>query len=117
MVITADDNRDDHDRGKQVPNDPNHKNGDDKTKARIPTFRAGGVVKETGIALVHEGEFIVPATGSEAIIEPVDRDERGEINYHFPVQIEIVGSLSDEEREAIEEGVWAKLMAALERLS
>ena len=36
----------------------------------VPGFAAGGRVDRTGIALVHEGEYIVPAAGSEAVVSP-----------------------------------------------
>ena len=32
----------------------------------LPMFQSGGLVKETGLAVVHEGEYIMPAHGSEA---------------------------------------------------
>jgi hypothetical protein len=97
--------------------DEKRKKRDGESSAKLPTFRAGGRVRETGIALVHEGEYIVPAAGSEASIEPAELTEDSVINFHFPVQIEIVGSLSSEERESIEEDIWTKLMEAIERLS
>ncbi|MCP4259941.1 MAG: hypothetical protein GY774_20870 [Planctomycetes bacterium] len=83
----------------------------------IPGFQSGGRVRETGIALVHEGEFIVPAPGSEAEIEPAETDGQGVINYYFPVEIVIVGTLPEEEREAIETRVWEKLSDALEGMA
>jgi hypothetical protein len=46
-------------------------------------------VLETGIALVHEGELIRPAFGSEAQAELAAEDAHAEIHYHFPVEIEI----------------------------
>lgn len=49
-------------------------------------------VLETGIALVHEGEFVLPAAGSEARAELVADDARAVIEYHFPVEIEIRGA-------------------------
>jgi hypothetical protein len=49
-------------------------------------------VLETGIALVHEGELILPAAGSEAQSEVVADDARAVIEYHFPVEIEIRGA-------------------------
>ena len=82
----------------------------------IPAYQTGGYVSETGIALVHEGEYIMPASGSEADIEPVAMDNQV-INYYFPVEIVIVGSLPEEEREAIEDRVWEHLSDALERIS
>ncbi|HKO43860.1 MAG TPA: hypothetical protein VJU84_11340 [Pyrinomonadaceae bacterium] len=83
---------------------------------RIPAFQAGGLVRETGIALVHEGEFIMPAPGSEATIEPAEMSTQGEVNYYFPVEVVIVGSLPEAEREAIEARIWERLNDALERL-
>jgi hypothetical protein len=77
----------------------------------IPKFAEGGLVRETGLALVHEGEYIMPAPGSEALIEPVQMG--GAINYYFPVEIIIVGSLPEAEREAIEARIWEKLHEAL----
>lgn len=82
----------------------------------VPTYQTGGYVRETGIALVHEGEYIMPASGSEADIEPVAMDNQV-INYYFPVEIVIVGNLSEEEREAIETRVWEHLSDALERFA
>ena len=46
-------------------------------------------VRRTGIALVHEGELILPAAGSEAEGEVVADDDRTQIVYRFPVHIEI----------------------------
>jgi hypothetical protein len=46
-------------------------------------------VLETGIALVHEGELVLPAAGSEAQAEAVADDARAVIQYHFPVEIEV----------------------------
>lgn len=46
-------------------------------------------VRRTGIALVHEGELVLPASGSEAQSERVAQDDRTAIHYHFPVEIEV----------------------------
>jgi hypothetical protein len=46
-------------------------------------------VTRTGIALVHEGELVLPAAGSEAQAERVAADDRAVIHYHFPVEIEV----------------------------
>jgi hypothetical protein len=78
----------------------------------IPAFQTGGRVRETGLALVHEGEYIMPAPGSEAVIEPAEMSS-GVINYYFPVEIVIVGSLPEEERAAIETRIWEQLQDAL----
>jgi hypothetical protein len=65
----------------------------------VPGFAAGGRVERTGIALVHEGEYVVPAAGSEAVISPAG--EVAVINYYFPVQVEVVGSLPDAEVQRV----------------
>ncbi|WP_105969036.1 hypothetical protein [Streptomyces geranii] len=67
----------------------------------LPGFAAGGRVDRTGIALVHEGEYIVPAPGSEAAVSPAatgaGADAGPVVNYHFPVEIQAVGSLPESE--------------------
>jgi hypothetical protein len=60
----------------------------------LPGFAGGGRVDRTGIALVHEGEYIVPASGSEAVVSPGSGTV---VNYYFPVHVEIVGTLPDDE--------------------
>jgi len=50
--------------------------------------RAARVLR-TGIALIHEGELVLPAAGSEAQAERVAADDRAVIHYHFPVEIEV----------------------------
>jgi hypothetical protein len=83
----------------------------------IPGFVTGGRVLETGIALVHEGEQILPAPGSEALIEPTAMAAQAVVNYYFPVEIVIAGSLPEEERAAIEVRIWEHLGEALARMS
>lgn len=46
-------------------------------------------VTETGIALVHEGELILPADGSEARLEDAGTGSATVIQYVFPVEIEV----------------------------
>lgn len=88
---------------------------DDTTQ--IPAYQSGGLVRETGIALVHEGEYIMPAPGSEAEIEPYDLSNQKVINYYFPVEIIMVGSLPEQERELLEARIWEKLSDALDRMA
>jgi hypothetical protein len=82
----------------------------------LPKFQSGGVVKETGLAVVHEGEYIMPAPGSEAMIEPAQMMTQGVVNYYFPVEVVIAGSLPEEERAAIEARIWENLGDAFERM-
>ena len=39
--------------------------------------RAGDRVERTGLALVHEGEYIMPAAGSEALLSPAPGSGHG----------------------------------------
>jgi hypothetical protein len=43
-------------------------------------------VRRTGIALVHQGELVLPADGSEAEAKALRRQD---VHYHFPVEIEV----------------------------
>ena len=65
----------------------------------VPGYATGGRVERTGIALVHEGEYIVPQAGSEAVIAPAG--DAAVINYYFPVQVEVIGSLPDTEVQRV----------------
>ena len=47
-------------------------------------------IDRTGIALVHEGEIVLPAAGSEVQASRVMEDARNTIHYYFPVEIEVV---------------------------
>ncbi|MER5708330.1 hypothetical protein ACIGW7_36535 [Streptomyces sp. NPDC053253] len=82
--------------------------GDDEEFARIDAFAAGGRVDRTGLALVHEGEYIVPAAGSEAVVS--HRTGTGTVvHYHFPVEVEVIGDLGDHHVQRIADHVFAEL--------
>lgn len=83
----------------------------------LPMFQSGGFVRETGLAVVHEGEYILPAPGSEAQIEPAQLTAQGVVNYYFPIEVVIVGGLPEEEHAAIEARIWESLGNALERMT
>ncbi len=57
-----------------------------------PPAVTGDRVERTGLALVHEGEYIMPAAGSEALLSPALGSGQV-VNYYFPVEIELVGDL------------------------
>ena len=54
---------------------------------------AGGAVPkrvlETGLAVVHEGELVYPAAGSEAQAEAALDASAQDITVYFPVEVEI----------------------------
>ena len=79
-----------------------------------PLADGGAVVRETGLAVLHQGERIVSAPDARATIE---RGSDGlVVNYYFPVEIVIAGSLPEVERELIQARVWESLSDAIERL-
>jgi hypothetical protein len=82
----------------------------------VPGFQAGGRIEQTGIALVHEGEYIYPAPGSEARISPDIQGTTGDqvINYYFPVEIVVVGTLSNAEMQRMADFVSDVMTTALE---
>jgi len=74
--------------------------GEDSGEAPRPR---GGLVLQTGIALVHQGEMVVPASGSEAEIALAEQDARNEIHVHLPVVVEVHGS--DQHARAMEQTI------------
>jgi hypothetical protein len=55
---------------------------------RVEGGGAARIVR-TGLALVHEGELVLPAAGSEAQAEQVVEDSLSTIVFTFPVEIEV----------------------------
>jgi hypothetical protein len=111
-------------RGPERPREPAAE--EDGGLVAVPGFAGGGRVERTGIALVHEREWIVPEPGSEALIEPLagspavagDREaatDAGQVvSYHFPVEVELVGELSEEQRRALADQVYEEIDTALQ---
>jgi hypothetical protein len=50
-------------------------------ESSIPAYASGGYVPETGIALLHAGEYVVPASD----VETISTGSRGDTynSYHF----------------------------------
>ena len=71
---------------------------------------AADKVERTGLALVHEGEYIVPAAGSEALLSR-GQDSGPEVHYWFPVEVELVGDVE----EAVVGRVVQRVFAELDR--
>lgn len=85
----------------------------ERLELEIPAFQSGGRVERTGIALVHEGEYIMPAPGSEAQIRGAEQRDDLVINYYFPVEIEVIGALTDEQIRRISTYVFDELTREL----
>lgn len=66
-------------------------------------------VEKTGLALVHEGEWIFAQQGSTA---PLTALGATVVNYHFPVVIEVIGG----GRQAIVEQICDELRMHFEAL-
>lgn len=73
----------------------------------------GARVRRTGIALVHEGELIQPAAGSEAEAERVAGDALATVNYYFPVEIEVRGAAEAPDAEEIVQETLRRLARSL----
>ncbi len=71
-------------------------------------------VERTGIALVHEGELILPAAGSEAQARQVAEDAQSVIHYHFPVEIEVRAGSEPVDVEEIVQTTLRRLTQGLE---
>lgn len=99
--------------------------GDEDGLVAVPSFDGGGRVERTGIALVHEHEWIVPDAGSEALVEPfaglgavgagdAAASADASVTYHFPIEVELVGELTEEQRRALADMVYEEIDAALQ---
>jgi hypothetical protein len=71
------------------------------TDGTLPSGSGAARVTRTGIALVHEGEIVLPATGSEADAERVLEDARSSVTYYFPVEIEVLDLVQPVDVEAV----------------
>ena len=79
------------------------------------TSRAARVTR-TGIALVHEGELILPAAGSEAEGERVANDSRAAVHYYFPIEIEVRAAPDPVDSEEIIQRTLARFAQYLENI-
>lgn len=88
-----------------------------------PHADTSGRVERTGIALVHEGDFVLADPGSVAAISPepaADRDlptaqweGPDEVHYWFPVEIEVIGQLDPAAADAVVARVYEELSREL----
>lgn len=98
----------------------------DEATPTAPTVDVVERVETTGIALVHQGEYIVPEPDSAARISAYDAQEVGaddsglppaqavgpdEVHYWFPVEIEVVGELDPQ----VADGIVARVYEELQR--
>jgi hypothetical protein len=74
----------------------------------------GGLVTETGIALVEQGEMVVSTRGSRAQVELARADAGTEVHIHLPVVVEVVGRADDLELEHTIDETLRRLRLAIE---
>jgi len=86
---------------------------DDAALVDLPAFEAGGRIERTGIALVHEGEYIVPSQGSAAEIAGDVAAGAHLVTLRFPIEVEVVGQLSDAHKQQVADFVFEQLDSAL----
>jgi hypothetical protein len=67
-------------------------------------------VERDGLAVVHRGEKIVAASGSEAVLTSRGG---GDVHYHFPVHVVMVGDLGAQAKKDIQDDILDQLYAAL----
>lgn len=67
-------------------------------------------VERDGLAVVHRGEKIVAAQGSEAVLTS---HGGGDVHYHFPVHVVMVGDLGAQAKKDIQDDILDQLYTAL----
>jgi hypothetical protein len=70
-------------------------------------------VLATGIALVHEGELVLPAAGSAAQAAVVADDARAVVEFYFPVEIEVRTGADRIDVQAIANHVYERIARRL----
>jgi hypothetical protein len=71
----------------------------------------GTYVERSGLAVVHSGERIVAASGSEAALTSDFAAQA--VHYYFPVEVVVVGDIGEEVAWEIEQRMWQRLHDAL----
>lgn len=74
-------------------------------------------IGRTGLALVHEGEWVVAGAGSAAAADEAVDEERTVVQYHFPVEIEVVDVTSTVDPDAVVDLTLGRLAEHLEGLA
>jgi hypothetical protein len=74
-------------------------------------------VRRTGLAIVHEGEWVVSTPDSAAELEAMAGDRQAVVHYHFPVEIEVVSAGRAVDHEELVDLALGRLAEYLEGLA
>ena len=80
---------------------------------------AAARVRRTGIALVHEGEYVVARAGSEALFDSdahsaASAARPSTVHLHLPVEIEVISGAAGLDLDTITEHVLNRLSLGLD---
>jgi hypothetical protein len=76
----------------------------------MPAEENATYVERGGLVVVHQGDKIVAAPGSEAALASA---AGADVDYYFPVHVVMVGDIGEETKQEIEGRIWDALYAAL----
>ena len=80
--------------------------------AAQPPRPSAVLVDETRLSVVHAGELIIPALGSDAELQLAAADPRAVVEYHYPVVIEVREATAPD-ADAVAELAAAKLLSGM----
>jgi hypothetical protein len=86
-----------------MPSNDGFGDEDEEAFLDVPSYEGAGRVERTELALVHEGEYIGYA--------PPGHEHP--MTMHFPVEIEVIGELTDAHKQAVADYVYDQLDSAL----
>ena len=90
---------------------------DDGRLETRPRPAAGGRAGGAEVSDARDSRDTQAGIGWERPIPPAAPSADTVVNYYFPVEVVVVGGLSDEERDGLEAHLWERLSRALDRLS
>jgi hypothetical protein len=78
-----------------------------------PSIMPGREADRTAIAPVHDGEVAVPARDSQAAALSGEGSTGQPVTWSFPVEVEVVGELSEAQLQVVAKHVFDELNSAL----
>jgi hypothetical protein len=87
-----------------------------KGTRQVMTNETGIVGTGSGIALSYADDVYLPGQDRDGSLEPFTEAGPHVINYYFPVEIVVVGDISEETHQVIQARIWENLGDALDRV-